>query len=181
MDDITELLKVKGVTPELFWGGRLPGGGAGTGSGAGSGSAAGSESTGSVGLVDIFCTQGGPLNVNTASREVLTLVLGDPALAQQVLERRSGMDGQAGTSDDLVARSVSDLVPIPVGGGAGGGAAAGDPSGSQGVGVGLGVRSLAFEVRVKVEWGSAKARYVALLRRGGATPRDFQTLYFRRE
>lgn len=173
IDDITELLKVKGVTPELFFGGGYQvsgfrGGGAGFGS-------AGSGSGGGSGLVGVFCALStGQVNINTAPEPVLALALGgDQVHAQEIIKIRAGPDGQEGTFDDDPARNPGEIAKLlgPAGGGA-----AGAQLGTQWTTV-----SSHFLVQVAAEFGNTRRRYVATIRRGGQTPRDFQTLIFRRE
>jgi hypothetical protein len=59
------------------------------------------------------------------------------------------------------------------------------PGGGGGAGAQLGTQwttvSSHFLVQVAAEFGNTRRRYVATIRRGGQTPRDFQTLIFRRE
>src|SRR5688572_22573769 len=103
VDDISELLLIRGMTPEIFFGagraGSMPGFGAAPKSapigqpGAVGGSA--------VGLVDLFTTvsaAGMAVNVNTASAEVLQLLPGmDATLAQSIIDTRAGPDHMDGT------------------------------------------------------------------------------------
>jgi hypothetical protein len=173
IDDITELLKIKGVTPELFFGGGYQvsgfrGGGAGFGS-------AGSGSGGGSGLVGVFCALStGQVNINTAPEPVLALALGgDQVHAQEIIKIRAGPDGQEGTFDDDPARNLGEIAKLL---GPGGGGGAGAQLGTQWTTV-----SSHFLVQVAAEFGNTRRRYVATIRRGGQTPRDFQTLIFRRE
>ncbi len=173
VDDITELMKIKGVTPQLFYGGSYSvsgfrGGGAGFGSGAALG-ASGS------GLVGVFCAiSTGQLNINTAPEPVLALALGgNRSLAQEIIKVRAGPDGQDGTPDDEPARNQGEIARLlgPAGGGASGGQ----------LNTSWSTISSHFLVQVSAEFGATRRRYLALIRRGGQTPRDFQTLVFRRE
>lgn len=173
IDDITELMKVKGVTPELFYGGSYSVSGfRGGGSGFASGAAIGA---GGTGLVGVFCAiSTGQININTAPEPVLALALGgDRASARQVIQLRAGPDGQEGTLDDEPARNPAELARLlgPVGGGAGAGQ----------LNAAWSTVSSHFLVQVSAEFGATRRRYLALIRRGGQTPRDFQTLVFRRE
>lgn len=173
VDDITELLKVKGVTPELFFGGSYSVSGfRGGGSGFASGAAIGA---GGSGLVGVFCALStGQININTAPEPVLALALGgDRTSARQVIQLRAGPDGQEGTLDDEPARNPAELARLlgPVGGGTGAGQ----------LNAAWTTVSSHFLVQVSAEFGATRRRYLALIRRGGQTPRDFQTLVFRRE
>lgn len=164
-DDTSELLKVRGVTPSMYWGGRLgplP-----------SGRERGSrrEPVGSItpdqsgaGLVDIFCAISvGRVNINTAPPAVLRVLLGgDPNLAQQIVQHRAGPNGIDGDDDDMPFRS---MVEIP------------------GAGVTqanlFAVQSTTFEVHVDARIGSARKRFVGVLRRGAGP--DSQVMLFHPE
>lgn len=166
IDDITELLKIKGVTPELFWGAAMPGLGTDAGDGHGHG------------LVDIFCALSNQqVNVNTASAEVLALVFGvDPGMVQEtIIKKRAGLDNMEGTEDD-------DPFPNPgmaaaLLGQIAGGAGAPAPTGGAGR---LTVQSTTFEVRVDAQIGGSKRRFVAMLDRR-TNIRDPRILFFRRD
>jgi Type II secretory pathway, component PulK len=109
MDDITELLLVRGITPEMFWGpgstnvnsqgvrvdrwGRpVP------------------EPVYSVGLVELFTTlSSGRINVNTAPAHVLQVIpMVDESGAAQIIQQRSGPDGVDGTEDDVPFRGAGE-------------------------------------------------------------------------
>lgn len=172
IDDITELLLIRGITPEIFWGpmGREREkqvfdssifGPAGNGVDAWNGG---------VGLVDLFTPiSAGTINVNTASAAVLQLIPGvDPGLAQAIIMTRAGLDGVDGTEDDMPFRSPRDLINVP----------GMVPQFVQGMQSFLAVRSMTFEVLVEARIGEYRRRYVALIRRNANNPRDVQTLYF---
>ena len=95
MDRIEELLLVRGVTKEIFYGSP----------------ADGKDSPGRLGLKDVLTTfSGGQVNVNTASSEVLQAWLGiDESQATVLLQRRDGGDGIPGTDDDMPFRSASEV------------------------------------------------------------------------
>lgn len=171
IDDITELLKIKGVTPELFYGGGYSVSGF-RGGGSASGGSLGASG---AGLVGIFCALStGQLNINTAPEPVLALALGgNRNLAQEIIKARAGPDGQDGTLDDEPARNQGELARLlgPAGGGISGGQ----------LNTSWSTVSSHFLVQVSAEFGATRRRYLALIRRGGQSPRDFQTLVFRRE
>lgn len=173
IDDITELLKVNGITPELFYGSSFQRSGFLRG-GAGFGATSGPDGASSgFGLVDLFCAiSTGQVNINTAPEPVLTLALGgDRNTASEVIKLRAGMDGVDGTEDDEPARNPGEIPRLlgPAG-------ATGGQSGARFVTI-----SYTFRVHVSAEFGNARRRYVATIRRGGQSPRDFQTMIFRRE
>jgi general secretion pathway protein K len=120
IDDLSELLLIKGITPDIYWGpnstnhppaayqkkafDHTP------------------HSTKSrfaneandvpnpVGLVELFSPYGNKLNINTASAKTLQLLPGmDANSAQQIIEQRAGPDGIEGTDDDVPFHSVNEL------------------------------------------------------------------------
>jgi len=151
IDDISELLKIRGVTPELYWGDRFRGRSRPSGVEAGPAPA--------VGLVDVFCAVSGEgVNVNTAPLQVLQVILGgDPFLAQQLITQRAGLDGVDGTIDDTPFPAPPNLGQLTAGGGAA----------VPGAGAGMVVVSSVFEIRVTAELAGIRKRYFALFRQGG--------------
>jgi general secretion pathway protein K len=123
MDDVSELLLIRGMTPELYFGGSraasMPRVGAApkaTTLGGGQ-PAAGTGASGSAGLVDLFTTisvAGMGVNVNTASPEVLQLLPGmDEALARSIVDTRAGPDHVDGTDDDIPFLRQGELINVP--------------------------------------------------------------------
>jgi general secretion pathway protein K len=167
IDDLTELLLIRGVTPDIYWSSQrsdLVGGGTPlTSFGIPGATQAGSHQ---VGLEDLFTPISGRLiNVNTASAWVLQLVPGiDENIAQAIIRARSGPDGIDGTEDDIPFRSPQE-IPMP---GAG-------PQSAARLNSLFTVRSATFQVQVDAEIGSVKKQFIALLRRNSA--RDIQMLY----
>jgi general secretion pathway protein K len=180
IDDLTELLLIRGVTPAMYYG-------------SGSGQAAlarrrpvgGMQSpfeevTYAVGMVDLFTPLSSrKININTASATTLQIFPGiDENIAGMITgpQGRAGIDGVEGTMDDTPFRSTAEIMRIlgPYGGAAGGA----NPAGAAGAGGFLEqyftVRSLIFEVRVEAKIDNMKRDYVALLRRN--SPRDIQVL-----
>lgn len=168
IDDLAELLLVRGITPEVYWG---PSGGR---------EAAlslmlpsnGLAGEGAMGLVSLFTPlSAGSININTASAQVLQLVPGlDAALAQGIITLRAGWDGVDGTDDDVPFRSVGELINVP-------GMIPQVVQQLQGS-TGLRVRSYTFEVTVDAQINEYKRKFVGLIRRNPANVRDVQTLYF---
>ena len=167
MDDLSELLLVRGVTPEIFWGGVAsdhrpaafqqrhgPG-------------RPDSTPAYSVGLAELFTAiSSGRLNINTASLTTLQMIpLVDENIASEIIRLRSGPDGADGTEDDTPFHNPGELVN------------AGLPR--QAVQQAMrfcDVRSRTFQVQVNAEIGSYKREYYAILARNG--PRDVQILSF---
>jgi len=171
IDDLSELLLVKGVTPDIYWGpnssnhppsmfqqrapstrssGLLP-----------------NTPTVSAGLVDIFTPiSNGQLNINTCSANALRVLGMDESTAEHIIALRQGADGQDGTADDVPFNNPGEIIN------------AGIPNQiAQQFIPYLTVRSSTFEVQVDVEVGLSKRRYYALLRRN--SPRDIEILSMR--
>jgi general secretion pathway protein K len=175
VDDLSELLKVRGVTPGLYWGPR-----AGVSGQTGVDSTGrrtvvtdlGQSIAGTVGLQDVFCAlSSGQVNINTAPFPVLVMACGgDENIARNIVEQRSGPDQVEGTFDDTPARSsgeIARLQGVPV-------------MPNQGTPLAtFSTTSTTFEVRVQAELGPIRRRYTAVLRR--ANLREMPILTFRRE
>lgn len=174
IDDLTELLFVKGVTPDIYWGpnstnhptqvfkntsplrtGLVP-----------------NAAVATAGLVDIFTPiSSGRINLNTASATTLQMIPGiDANMAAAIIRMRSGPDGIDGTCDDVPLRQPGgqDLINVGL-----------SAQAAQSLSQYCDVRSSTFEARVDVEVGVSKRRYYALLKRN--SPRDVQILTFRWE
>jgi general secretion pathway protein K len=169
IDDLTELLLVRGVTPAMFWG-----------------TSGGSYSTSLprvlpasqskfdepvyvVGLVDLFTPLSGRLlNINTASATALqVLPTIDENVAQAIIQARAGPDGVEGNEDDMPFRSPQEVAYRVPGF---------DPAAAAQLSRYFTVRSLVFEVKVTVRIGENHREFVALVRRNN--PRDVQVMSF---
>ncbi|MEY3545915.1 MAG: hypothetical protein RLZZ313_276 [Verrucomicrobiota bacterium] len=187
IDDMSELLKIRGITPQLYWGPRSGGGdSAGSGGNGGNGGRhsvdsmgrriqstfLGQSIAGSVGLADVFsAVSSGQVNINTAPYPVLVMACGgDENIARNIQEQRAGMDGVDGTYDDTPARGPQDIARlqgVPV-------------MPNQGTPLAVfSTVSSTFEVRVTARLGALSRRYIAVLRR--TSLRDMPVLTFRRE
>ena len=169
IDDLSELLLVRGMTPEIFWGS--------SGGTAGSGprplavvSSVSDQSPAEAGIADLFTFLSvGGININTASASVLQLVPGlDPLLAQSIVTARAGWDGADGTEDDLPFKSVGELINVP-------GMHREFVQQMQSL---FQIRSFTFEIVVEATVNQYQRQFVAVLRRNPGNPRDIQTLYF---
>ncbi len=174
IDDLTELLMVRGVTPEVFWGSGAesgPGRAGVTGWGGPRATGLGTVTPLPVGLVDLYTAVSGPqVNVNTVTLAVLQAIPGiDPDVAQGIIQARAGLDGVDGTEDDLPFRNVGELINVP---------GVTRPMIAQ-LQRFLAVRSMTFEVQVEAEIGDFRRRYVALLRR--VNNRDLQVMHMHPE
>ena len=168
LDDISELLMINGVTPEMFWGNHNP-----HGKSAVRNILPGSSNHGlgqyAVGLADLFGAISNPrINLNTASAEVLQLIPGmDENLAAGIISARAGPDGTPGNEDDMPFRSVGELASAVQGM---------DPGIIQQVARYCDVRSATFQVEVTATMGGLKRRYLSLVRRNN--PQDVPVLQF---
>jgi general secretion pathway protein K len=113
MDDISELLLVKGVTLAMYKGGSGTNdqGAAFQHHQLGFGHAPGEEPDYAFGLEDVFTPfSSGKININTADATVLQLIPGvDTTTAQNIIKWRSGPDGQDGTEDDTPFQNPGQL------------------------------------------------------------------------
>ena len=168
IDDLTELLLVRGVTPAMYWGssgGGLP---AVLNRPNPAQKSAFDEPTYAVGLADLFTPISSKLvNINTASATVLQIFpFIDEHWAQAIISGpggRAGPDSADGTADDMPFRSVAELQRVGL-----------PPEVVQQMSPFCTVRSLCFEAHINVDLRGTRREYVALLRRNG--PKDIQTL-----
>jgi general secretion pathway protein K len=153
IDDMGEVLKIRGVTPEIFWGSgrlgalRVPG-----------------EGPPPPGLIDLFTAlSSGQVNINTAPLPVLQLALGGDAqaatMAANIVREREGPEGPARNPGDK-GRLLGSGAASPRAGN-------------------LSVFSTTYEVHIDARVGTARMRYFAVIQR--RTPRDFNTMIFRPE
>jgi type II secretory pathway component PulK len=171
IDDLSELLLVRGVTPAMYWGSSSGGVPPVLNRSSHASRSMLDEPTYAVGLVDLFTPVSSRLiNLNTASATVLQLCHPNISydVAQSIIARRAGMDGQEGTDDDMPFRSPAELLNPPIPGLT--------PDAAQALAVRSTVRSFCFEVHVSVDAQGTRREYVALLRRNG--PKDIQTMNF---
>jgi general secretion pathway protein K len=172
LDDISELLLIKGMTPEIYYGvsatnyqpsyysqqrNRF-------------GQQAAALPTATVGMADLFTTlSDGKININTASAEVLQLLPGvDPMIAEAIVNGRAGEADI--TAPGMVGpyRSVGDLqrlTELPRGG----------PLINT-LNQFCDTRSRTFQVQVDADVGGYKRTFFAVL--GRNNQRDVQILSF---
>ena len=169
IDDLSELLLIKGITPELYWGitstNYQPGAIRPPGSRFGRNATLPSYT---VGLTSLFTPLSrGKININTASPEVLQLVPGmTPEFAQAIVSAREGEDDGSGLVGPY--RAVAQVVRVPQLPRAGPVITALQQFGD--------VRSYTFEVHVDAQVGGYHRRFVGII--GRASPRDVQILSF---
>jgi general secretion pathway protein K len=207
IDDLSELLLIKGITPEIYWGSNATnhpvsayqqhGGGAfdqPTGRGVASFHSNKDEPYYPVGLVDLFSPMGGKLNINTAGPLPLQLIPGlDESLVQQKLQERAGPDGVDGTDDDAPFQNTGEFLSGAQGGGPGNGfggrqgnpGAPGGPNGpggpggqQQGAANFIDVRSYVYKVQVDAEINGYKRTFYGIIGRAAANTQQFACVKF---
>jgi general secretion pathway protein K len=170
IDDLSELLLVKDVTPEMYYGGsssnlaalQLP-----RKPKLGFGNAPGQAPDYPFGLKDVFtAVSSGRINLNTADANVLQLIPGvDNNIAEAIIKQRSGPDGTDGTEDDTPFRSPNELAAAGV-----------SQQAMQQIGNLCTVRSSTFEVHVTAHIGDSSREFIAILFRNSGT--DIQVVGF---
>ncbi len=173
LDDLSELLLVRGVTPEIFWGGvatnHTP---AAFQNKLGRVGPAFDRPTYAMGLEEIFTPlSNGKININTAPLMVLQMIpFVDEAIAAKIIELRAGPDGAEATEDDMPAGMpgvrVEDVLRTA-------------GLSVQAVPIAARVctaRSSTFEVVIEAEVAGYSRKFYAIL--GRNTPRDVQILSF---
>jgi type II secretory pathway component PulK len=167
-DNLAELLLVKGVTPEMYWGISATNHTPGTFQHPklGFGNAPNEMPDYPFGLVDVFTPfSSGQININTADANVLQCIPNiDATTAESIIKYRSGPDGVEATEDDTPFRNVGQL------------AAAGLNQATVGqLGRYCTVSSSTFEVHITAKAGDTTREYTAILYRGG---NDIQVVSF---
>jgi general secretion pathway protein K len=171
IDDLTELLLVKGINSDIYWGPASTNHFISTYQKKGSRKHNERQGAGyAVGLADLFNTlSSGRLNLNTASATALLLIPGmDQNVAQEIIQRRAGLDGVDGTEDDTPFLNPGDLAGVP----------GITPVVMQLAGRYCDVRSQTFEVRVDVALDGLKRTFFGTLRRNPLRPNDFVVVQF---
>lgn len=168
IDDLSELLLIKGITPELYWGTSSTNHPPGVFQKQLNRFGAMVEPSYPVGFVDIFTPiSTGKININTASPTTLQLVGIEPLIAEGIVAARDGEDdgtGQTGPFRNLAPQYLWSRVP--------------------GLTLEMGrqiqrlcdVRSRTFQVEVDAEINGYKRQFIAIL--GRNNQRDVQVLNF---
>jgi len=168
MDNLAELLLVKGVTPEMYWGGGSTNHAPGTfrHPKLGFATAPGEVPDYSFGLVELFTPiSNGKININTADTNVLQMIPGmDAQSAASIVVQRAGPDGVDGTEDDTPFRNTAQLAAAGV-----------NPQAIQQAAQYCSVGSSAFEVHVTAKIGDSSREFTAILWRNGL---DVQVVSF---
>lgn len=170
IDDLSELLLIKGMTPELYWGGVSTNhtGAAFLQNQPGFASPNFGTAAYPVGFVDLFTPLStGRLNINTASIVALQLSpFVDENVAAEIVRLRSGLDGADGTEDDTPFRNAGELINVP-------GISRQAVAQLQRI---CDVRSRTFEVQVDAEVNGYRRQFIAIV--GRNSPKDIQVLTF---
>jgi len=192
IDDISELLLIKGITPEIYWGSNSTnhpfppttawqrGLRSTHASRNGVGFHGSDQPQYPVGLVELFCAMGGKLNVNTASVKTLQLVPGlDEATAQHIIEQRAGPDGQDGNDDDARFRMPARFNGgLPGGGGANVPGAPPTGPAAQSIANYVDVHSYVFDIKIDAEINGYKRTFHGIISRGGNGGQQFVCVKF---
>jgi len=167
IDDLSELLFVRGVTPDIYWGGVATNHQRGPFQNRfGFGMRNPEIPVRPVGLSDLFTPiSGGKININTASAEVLQLIPGiDSVTAEAIVAGRQGGDDGSGLLGPYrnvqEVRRLPEVNPVLI------------PALQQF----CDVRSRTFEVKVDAEIAGYKRQFTAIL--GRNSPKDIQVLTF---
>jgi len=169
IDDISELLLIKGITPDIYYGltatnyqpsyfsqqrNRFGQANAGP--------------TIAVGLTDLFTPlSSGKVNLNTTSAEVLQMIPGiDPMIADAIISGRQGEPDPGAPGMLGPYRSVNEVSRMPNV----------PPDIVRQLGQYCDVRSRTFQVQVDADVGGYKRTFYAIL--GRNSPRDVQVLSF---
>jgi general secretion pathway protein K len=205
VDDLSELLLIKGVTPDIYWGVNSSNHPVSAYQQAGPGgfdhtprrtrsrfSNEQNQDTNVVGLVELLSPLGGKLNINTASADALQLLPGiDETTAARIIQMRAGPDGIDGTDDDAPFHNVGEINSGLPGGGLppGAGPGAGPPpagvpgapaAGIQAAGLAAycDVRSYVFEVRVDAEINGVHRAFTGIVSRDQRNPSQVTCVRF---
>jgi len=170
IDDLSELLLIKGVTPELYWGASSTNHPLGSFQRRVAGFAQPIQALPyDVGLSDLFSPlAGGKVNLNTVSAAALQLIPGvDSRAAEAIVAARSGEDDGAGltgpfrSADPNYIFTRVPLLPLPL---------------ARQVSQFADVRSRTFEVEITAKVGDSVRTFYATLVRNN--PRAVQVLNF---
>lgn len=173
LDDISELLLIQGVTPELYYGiarmeGRSPSSTYINPDEMQIGGRNEEESYFEGGMMDLFCTlSSGTVNINTAPAEVLQMLPGiTPEVADEIVSYRCGLDGVEATEDDEIITNINMIMNVP-------GMA---EATMQQLSSYCGVRSTVFEVEVRASIDGQERIFSSMIYRVSA--KDVRILYF---
>jgi general secretion pathway protein K len=171
IDDLSELLLIRGITQELYWGGASSNHAMAVFQARQRPGFQNQRPISNAGLADLFTPISGigtKININTASPDALQLIPGvDARAAEAIVGARAGEDDGSGLTGPF--RSVDanyiftrvPILPLPV---------------ARQISQFVDVRSRSFEVEVTAHVAGSQRTFHALLFR--VNPRDIQTLNF---
>jgi len=166
IDDLSEMMLIKGITPEMFNGSGTMGSQVNTRRSA-FGLNRGNAAFYTNALVDIFTPlSAGKININTVSPTVLQMFPGiDAATAEAMVRTRQGPDQVDGTEDDTPLPNLSMLGSVP----------GLSQTGIANLSRYLSVRSATFEVHVTIEIDGHTREMIGILYR--TSPKDIRLLF----
>jgi type II secretory pathway component PulK len=169
MDDIGELLLVKGVTTEMFTG-QSPAGAKTSAAPKGFGFSPFENNGYAFGLRDVFTPYSdGRININTADANVLQCIPGvDPSTADAIIKARTSADGgglDAGADGSGPFKSVGEVQRAGV-----------SPQATQSIGQYCDVRSHTFKVIITAHYLTDSQTYIGVLWRN--SPNDIRLVQF---
>ncbi len=164
MDDISELLYVKGVTGAMYFGGAETNGSAHKKLGF---TSPFQSDNYAFGLKDVFTPfSDGRININTADANVLQLIPGvDEATAEDIIKTRAGPDGAEGTADDTPFQNTGDIQRAGI-----------NREAMQNIGSFCDVHSHTFEIHVTAHYLNFSREYIAIVWRN--SPTDIRVVGF---
>jgi len=168
IDDLSELLLIRGITQDMYWGS------ASTNHVAAAfqqrtsrfGSPLAPPSY-AFGLVDVFTPlSNGKVNINTAPVNVLTILLhGNETWAQNIVKLRAGPDQVDGTEDDIPFNNVGEIINAGIPGAV-----------VQQIASYCDVHSRTFEIQIEAQVAGYKRQFISVV--GMNNPNDIQILSF---
>ena len=167
LDDLSELLLVRGITTDMYWGSASTNHAPAAFQRVDRWGRPVEEPNYPVGIVDLFTAlSSGRVNVNTASATVLQAIPGvDENAAAQIVKQRSGPDGVDGTEDDTPFQNVGELINAGV-----------SREAMQSLPRYADTRSRTFAVDIDARIRGSRRIFHAVL--GRNNPRDIQVLSF---
>ncbi|HUA65460.1 MAG TPA: general secretion pathway protein GspK [Alphaproteobacteria bacterium] len=168
MDDIGELLLVKGVTPMMYTG-QAPAGTKPTAAPKGFGYSPFDNNGYAFGFRDVFTPYSdGRININTADANVLQCIPGvDPSTADAIIKARTGdaSMGETGADGSGPFKSVGEVQRAGI-----------SPQAVQSIGQYCDVRSHTFQVTITAHYLTDTQTYIGVLWRN--TPSDIRLVQF---
>jgi general secretion pathway protein K len=159
LDDVSELLLIKGVTPKMYW--NTNNDPTARQHKLGFGHTLSEEPDYLFALKDVLTPFGtGKININTADETVLMLIPGMTTdTAENIIKYRAGPDGQEGTADDTPFQNPGMLNAAGI-----------SPQAAQQISPYVTTKSSTFQVEVTAHVGELSREFVAVIWRNGPQP-----------